>query len=273
MKLTFFMLGFLVLVTKGNTQALVSQEIPTNGATQLSLNLEYGDVEILQGTGTAIQIKGTVLINNGMHDDAYKIEHENSNGELLIKASIPQIDELPKTISVVKDGKKYSFFKNGKDDKSVYQRIKDELGEDGFSMFTEGVDTDIKLQIFIPRNLKIDVQSTYGDVSLKNLANPLKVDNTYGFVEAQFENLSGNERIDLRSKYAFVDVAVPANASLEVNLDSDYGRIYTDFDLAINKEKSKTKNFSNRIVAVINQGGPLLKVEATYKNIYFRQIL
>ena len=271
MKIHLFILGLLFIYSMVHGQTPINETISASGINIIHFNFEYGNASISTYSGNEIQITGNVMINNGLNDDAFKIEQTKNGDEVSVRTFIPKIDKLPKVITVVKDGQKYIFNSESGNKKEIRQQIKETIGGDGYSMYSEGVQTDIQLEIKIPRSLKIDIQSTYGDITINDVSSPLKVENTYGHVEASFTNLAQLETITLKSTYDFVDISVPAGAAVSVDLDSDFGRIYTDLDLDIDTGRSRTKDFSCRIIGSVKSGGPVIKAKATYKNIYLRK--
>jgi|TARA_B110000967_G_C18419014_1_gene332909 hypothetical protein len=75
-----------------------------------------------------------------------------------------------------------------------------------------------------------------------------------------------------------VDVSVPSNSQLNVDLKSSHGEMLTDLDLDFQQgaggENGKMSSCSlskNRIVANLNGGGANLKLKATHNNIYLRE--
>ncbi|MEO0733155.1 MAG: hypothetical protein AAFZ52_09990, partial [Bacteroidota bacterium] len=67
-----------------------------------------------------------------------------------------------------------------------------------------------------------------------------------------------------------VDVTLPANHSANLDLTTQYGDLMTDFDIAINTAKSKEKEFYQRVIGTLGDGGSRLRCEAPYGNVYLR---
>ena len=110
-------------------QRKVEEEIPMGNASKVKLEFGYADVEISTWNGSQVVINGTASINEGENDDSFVLETGHSGDLLSVKTYIKDIDQLPRIITVMKDGKKYRFRKQGKDKKAVYQTIKEELGD------------------------------------------------------------------------------------------------------------------------------------------------
>ena len=144
------------------------------------------------------------------------------------------------------------------------------LGEGPIKWISHGVAVEVKLEIKVPAGVRLDVLSKYGNLTLQNCSNPLSVENTYGHIEASF-NQGLSSDVNLHSTYSFVDVSLPARAAADIELSANYGTIYSDLDLVVDQSQSKEEHFARLIVAKLNGGGKKLFLKADYNNIYFRK--
>ncbi len=267
---TFFLLSLsLLLCLQIEAQTNINKSFQASGLTSLKGDFTWGDVSISNWNENRIEITGTVTINNGENDEAFRLETEQSGGVLSIKTYVKDMNDLPKMVTVIHDGEKYSFKKDDNYKKKL-KELKEQLGVDNFNTYNNGVDLDIKLQIKLPANVKLDLESTYGDIDLDKCSNAMDILNTYGHINAVFDNGSMKDA-ELVSTYSFVDVSVPANANLDVTMHTNYGNLFTDLDVNIDKTASKEKAFYNKVVGKVNSGGASLKMKATYNNIYLRK--
>lgn len=273
MKTLSFIIGVLCMYGFLNAQNNINETISVQQAKKIELQFEHGDISLSTWEGNSIQITGKVSINDGLNDDAFKINSAFKDGGLTVNGFIENMDKLPRTITVMKDGQKYVFMNEGGDRSAVRKKIKETLGGDKYDMYSVGVSTEIELEIKIPVSLPIDVRLKFGDLIINNVTSPLSVNNTHGYIEAFFLDLNKIKEVELNSIHDFVDITVPANTSLSVDLDSDFGRIYTDLDLKVDTNRSETKGFAYRIVGNINNGGPLIKARAKHENIYLRKAM
>jgi hypothetical protein len=265
----FFLITLLAAVTLG-AQTNVNKSFQASGLTSLAGDFKWGDVTVSNWNENRIEISGTVSINSGQNDDAFRLETEQSGGTLSIRTYVRDLDKLPKMVTVEHGGKKYSLKKDG-NYKDQLRQLKKDLGVDDFNVYNNGVDLDINLQIKVPANVKLDLESTYGDIDLDKCTNPVDILNTYGHIHAVFDNRARMPEADLESTYSFVDVSVPENADFDVVLHTNYGSLLTDLDIDIDPSASKEKAFYNKVVGKVNQGGPSLKIKATYNKIYLRK--
>ena len=264
------LIASLMTVSLG-AQSTVNKSFQTQGVTTLKGDFTWGDVSITNWNENRIEISASVSINNGENDESFTIESNQSGSTLSIKTFIKNMDKLPKMVTVRHNGEKYTF-KKGNNYKKQIEDLKKELGVDKFKNYNTGVDVDIQLSIKLPAGLKLELESTYGGINLDKCANAMAIHNTYGSIKAVFDSQSKAANADLFSTYSYVDVSVPANSNLDVVMHTNYGSLFTDMDINIDKSASEEKAFYNKVVGKVNQGGSSLKLKATYNNVYLRRI-
>ena len=253
----FFCLALAVLasISVAFAQADFEKSIPLKNTQSIDLQVEYGDLKIQSWDQDRVFIKGKVIINDGKNNDSYKIEAKYKNDKLIVSFDIPDIKNIPKMYWEEIDGKR------------VFYDTKEEIkGKKGYS---SGVYTDGELEVFIPRKMATEVHSTYGNIAIENVSAPLEIRNTYGSVEAIFEKISPSDKIKLTSTYSFVDIHLPKSSDAQVDLETDYGEIFTDMELDV-QDFDEGRFGTGRIKANINDGGGTLIAKATYNNVYLR---
>jgi hypothetical protein len=121
---------------------------------------------------------------------------------------------------------------------------------------------------------EIEIKSEYAHVSLSNVTGPIVLNATYGHVKAVFDKVNQEKPISMIATYGTLDVSLPADTKADLQLESDYGSIYTDFQIAMDKtidddnmELLKKKD----VVGKINSGGVKIHLKSPYKNVYVRK--
>ena len=120
---------------------------------------------------------------------------------------------------------------------------------------------------------EVEVKSEYASVVLNNVTGPVVLNVTYGQVKAVFDKVNQEKPISLIATYNDLDVTLPADTKADLQLESDYGNVYTDFQIALEKtggddlEPVKTKDVKGKI----NSGGVKIHLESPYKNVYLRK--
>jgi hypothetical protein len=148
--------------------------------------------------------------------------------------------ELPHRITVVRNGEKITF-----KSKADYQKYREENGRD-FNVRSEGVDMDILLEVKVPKNTEVKLESVYGMVEVKNYSGPLTVEATYGGV----------------------DVTVLEKTMGELIAETNYGQIYSNLDLKFSG--TEFENFHTYVTAKPGNG-PKYSFESKYGNVYLRK--
>ncbi len=114
------------------------------------------------------------------------------------------------------------------------------------------IDMDIYFEVFLPKNIEIDLGTISGDVILTNVEGKMDI-----------ETISG-----------FIDVEIAKNAKATVKTSSISGGVYTDHEIEI-KKTLKDKKYhlvSGRSPFFdLNGGGRSIRLETISGNIYVRK--
>lgn len=140
---------------------------------------------------------------------------------------------------------------------------------------------------------ELDVSMHYHTVKLSNTYGPLAINTIYGGIEATFSSGPPSKDLRLHSTYGNVDLTLPRNTAANLRLNTSYGSMYTDFDIDMkaNMEDTFKKDEHDHdedhghchddckhgsggggLTGTINGGGKLVSLNATYKNIYLREL-
>jgi hypothetical protein len=240
------MKSVIVIITCLFTGALVAQtpvnkNYPVSAGQKISLRFDYPElVKISTWDKNEISITGTVNINGGENDDAFELFQSTSGNMIYIENKIRNLKELPHRITVVNKGEKITF-----KTKADYQKYREENGLN-YNVRSEGVDMDILLEIKVPKNIEVNLESIYGVVEVKNYNGPLSVEATYGGV----------------------DVTVQEKTTGELIAETNYGQIYSNLDLKFSG--SEFEDFHTYVSAKPGSG-PKYTFESKYGNVYLRK--
>lgn len=138
---------------------------------------------------------------------------------------------------------------------------------------------------------ELDVSMHYHKVELRNVYGPMSINTIYGGIEATFSDGPPTKAVRLHSTYQDVDVTLPQNTKANLRLSTSYGDMYTDFDLEVKAnmgsaaksvdQKHKGHDHDNcgdcpgdngGLTGIINGGGALISLTASYRNIYLRKL-
>ncbi len=131
--------------------------------------------------------------------------------------------------------------------------------------------SDISLSNF---KSDVEVNSEYASLNINNITGPLVLTATYGEVKVVFDKINAEKPCSLVATYSDLDVSLPVDTKANLRLLSNYGNVYTDFEL----EKKNTgadeelENLNQTDVeSKINGGGVEIHLESPYSNVYLRK--
>jgi len=107
-------------------------------------------------------------------------------------------------------------------------------------------ETDIYWQVFIPEKTKFSIETINADVTITGQTREMKV-----------KSISG-----------YIDLAVPANKQADIDFSSISGTMYSNHQLALNKQHS---GIPSKIAEKLNNGGAPIKLETISGDIFFRK--
>ena len=242
---TKFLILVLAMLTplKEYAQTVVNRTIAVGAGETITMHFDYPrSIRVTTWDGNNVVIQGDVSINGGENDDAFVLEESRSGNIVRITSEIRDIKNLPQRITVMRDGQKMMFR-----DKAEWQKYQAEHGR-GYNNVSWGPDIEVNLEIKVPKNIETKVTSVYGMVEVMNFSGPLTVEATYGGVDASLVERSVGE----------------------VTAETNYGEIYTNFDVKFGGDNVTDKAFYTFVSAKPGQG-PRYNFESKYGNVYLRK--
>jgi hypothetical protein len=128
----------------------------------------------------------------------------------------------------------------------------------------------------------VEVDNPYGRVRLDRLTGSANITTVDGDITARFLGVKGGVPLALTSVHGKVDVAFPADVDLTVRVKSDAAMVYSDFDIAVAKRKSRAEPAGEPGVTKIildewttgriGRGGTDVLLQSYDGNIYIRKI-
>lgn len=243
-----FLIFLTVLLYAGTAyaQRKLDERIPLQNADKIVLNVD--DTELIRVDSwdqPDIAITGTVTINANENNEAYQIQVNREAQALTVKTHIENEDSLPHRITVHQGGQDYMLNASDTQDDVVQRFIKEKGGYDWMS---KGVQKDIQLQVMIPANTALQVESKFGTVEIGKVTAPLEI----------------------ASKFGDIDVHIDSNAAVSLSTDTKFGTVYTDLDWELKKAGAMTEVGSEKIEGTLNGGGTPLQLDAQFGNVYLR---
>lgn len=145
---------------------------------------------------------------------------------------------------------------------------------------------NMNMQLGSYNNGKIIVENVSGELELENYNGPITaksisgsvVANTYnGDILITFTKITPDTPMSFTTYNGKVDLTLPASTKASVKARSDYGDIYTGFDMTFTKPKPQVQKGSKRlyidgwVTGTINGGGPEFSMQNYHGDIFIRK--
>jgi hypothetical protein len=237
-----FIAGLLFEVS---AQKKYEKSITWKAGQKLVLDFNYVDLKIHTWDKNEVGISGSVSINRGENDDAFDLTVEQAAGQVKVSSLLKNKESIPQRITIKKDDKEYYFKATDYNDPEV-QKFLDENGNQ-YSYMSMGIDTDIQLEIFVPKGTETSIISKYGLVEITKFDAPLTVD----------------------AKYGKIDAAIVAQSIGELTARSRHGEILTNLDIKFDQAPIGRDKWTE--ITAKPGKGPAYWFESKYGNVYLRK--
>ena len=232
-------------------QQLVDESIQIGNATTIELSHEYASVNIKTWDKNTVQVIAHLDISDD-RTDIFNLNLEKQGKTIILNTSIDAdiIRELCKE-------NKYPA--QTKDDKGENTKISCNV--------ICGFQVNIKIDVYIPKTLDIDLKSVYGTTKLFDISQKVNVFNEYAEIDVIFDKVVAGSSV--HSTYANVDVFIPTTESVRIDASTDFGKIFSDIDdYTVNT--SSEFDFGQNGSLKIGTATKNLQIESNYQNIYIR---
>ncbi len=231
-------------------QTKIEKSILVQAGQKLVLNFDYPEVKMQTWDKSEVLIKGTASINKGENDQAFELQVETSGAEVKVTSIIKDKENIPHRI-VIKKGETEYYFKAKDFNDPQVQKFLEENGKE-YNYMSNGILHEIKLEVFVPKNMTTSVEAKYGIVEVKNFSAPLSID----------------------AKYGGVDATIVSSATGNLTARSRYGEILTNLDIKFDQSpfpgKNERRDSWTEISAKLGTG-PAYFLESKYGKVYLRK--
>ena len=111
----------------------------------------------------------------------------------------------------------------------------------------------VNLVIQVPVNTSLDVENTNGPIELKNVSGAVSAHTANGSVTVSLDRVPPDKPMSFSSLNGKIDVTLPADTKARLRLKTTNGAIYSDFDIKIEPDGTRS----------INGGGPEYSLQTT----------
>ncbi|QNE21015.1 DUF4097 domain-containing protein [Kribbella qitaiheensis] len=202
----------------------------------------------------ALILGGAYWALTGLTDDSRSSQgsYPVQDGAITIQAVSADVDLVTGDVSEVTVTRKFNRNLFGSDPKEKYSEGKLELKDTGCGFLSFGCDTDY--QITVPRDLKVTIESSSGDLKVSDLSGGATVKTSSGSIEIHH---AGGE-VELRSSSG--DIGGDGLTATGVTAQSSSGDIELAFDGP--PQKVDTQSSSGNIEIQLPAGAETYKVDA-----------
>jgi len=158
---------------------------------------------------------------------------------------------------------------------------------------------DLELVILVPKNFSLKLNAVHGDIEVYGLEGEIEVEAVNGDIEigdiagsALVNSVNGDievsfTRIDPKAPMSFtgvngdIEITLPANSKFSARMKTDWGDIYTNFDMTIDRSPAKNEVSTKKgqykvsvnkwVYGTVNGGGPEYLFKTLHGDISIRK--
>ncbi|WP_343034138.1 DUF4097 family beta strand repeat-containing protein [Fulvivirga lutimaris] len=119
---------------------------------------------------------------------------------------------------------------------------------------------------------EIEVTTTHCDVRLDNVTGPMTVSTVHGDIDGAFSAVSQANPISIVSAHGDIDLGIPSGTKANFTISTNWGEIYSDLDIEIEKNAESMKRYNqNKVNGKMSGGGVSMNISSTHGSIYLRK--
>lgn len=145
----------------------------------------------------------------------------------------------------------------------------------------------LKISVVTGDNIKItgvngdhEINHVNGDIELTNISGSALVNTVNGDIDAVFSSVTANKPMAFSNINGDIDVSIPANTKFTAKMRSEFGEMFTDFDMVmrnqsgpkVSENSGKYKvEVNNWVTGDVNGGGPEYLFKTLRGDFYLRK--
>ncbi len=130
---------------------------------------------------------------------------------------------------------------------------------------------------------EIEVSNMNGTINLKSVSGTVLANSMSGSIEVTFAEVNPDTPMSFTTMSGDIDVTLPASTKANLKMKTDFGEIYSDFEIAVSKAPQKTETdpeeedgrfriaFDKYYFGAINGGGPEFLLKTMNGDILIRK--
>ena len=239
--------GLLLAAGHLCAQDAPARTVPTDGATRLELSAFFSEVIVTSGPGPDVRLEHRVTIDGEPRPDLATLDVAREDGVLQVVETGPREKDLKHP------GTRYFQVNGAPTEGESRRRVR------------------VSLTVQVPAGIEVAIETQYGGVEVTDVAGLRRVYAKYGGARVVYANVRPTGPLRLESGYGDVDLSLPAGAGADLELSTEFGELLTDFDIALDADRSEQRQFYERVVGKINGGGAQVQCRAKYDRVYLRK--
>ena len=219
----------LLMSSLGFAQTEVFEKTLAYGNQIIAIDAELVDeIKVSNWTKDQIAFKVTYSVNQGELNDLVQLDLNESSNRVKLKVDFDQERIEVSGIYVCDDERSLNWNTGGR---------------------KSSVCLDIQIELMVPKNTKLDIESVIGDLYIEGVYQELYAKTVTGDIEVNWPETEG--------------------AELEIKTVS--GGIYTNHDFKMRQEKGLPLISAHEVQGNIGEAGRYLNLETVTSNIYFKR--
>jgi len=158
---------------------------------------------------------------------------------------------------------------------------------------------NFEMVVYVPRNFSLklntvqgdvvisglegemEISAVNGDIELSDISGTVLVNSVNGDMEIDFNRVPENSPMSFTGVNGDIEVSFPANAQFTAKMKTEWGDVYTNFDMEINRDGGRTQSNSEDgtfkvavnkwIIGQVNGGGPEFLFKTLHGDISIRK--
>jgi len=130
---------------------------------------------------------------------------------------------------------------------------------------------------------EIEVSNMNGTINLKSVSGTVLANSMSGSIEVTFTEVNPDTPMSFTTMSGDIDVTLPPNTKANLKMKTDFGEIYSDFEIAVSQAPQKTETdpeeedgrfriaFDKYYLGAINGGGPEFLLKTMQGDILIRK--
>lgn len=232
----------MVFVLTGQAQEKKTQTYQLKGVDKISLQFEYPHViKIKTWDKNEVQIISHLDINDGKDNENFTLTDRSSHNVLSIVSKLKGLGRYENVYMNVKDG----VDKNGNNTRDATRVSLRKKGRET----SRGVEVLIELEIYVPKNI------------------PLEIDAKYGIVEV----INAPDELEIMAKFGGADLSIKESDLKYLSATTSWGQVFSNLN---KKFKFKGNDMLGKEMHAEISGngrGSSIKVETEFGNVFIRK--